>query len=95
MGARSIHSRNTLLTLSLVVEWRKANRQAMGEWKAQISIRARQPLRAEPEEFATGENRKLGNPGEQMLEWAFEQLKDTGSTQNLLKYGIRRHGHRV
>src|SRR5216684_2806460 len=56
---------------------------------------ARQPLRAEPEEFAAGENRKLGNPGEQMLEWAFEQLKDTGYTQNLLKYGIRRHGHRV
>jgi hypothetical protein len=62
----------------------------MGEWKAQISVRVRQALRAELEEFATREKRKLGNLGEVILEWAFEQLKTAGSTQNLLKYGIRR-----
>ena len=67
----------------------------MGEWKAQISIRVRQALRAELEEFAAREKRKLGNIGEVILEWGFEQLKVAGSTQNLLKYGIRRHGTRT
>jgi len=67
----------------------------MGEWKAQISIRVRQALRAELEEFAAREKRKLGNIGEVILEWGFEQLKVAGSTQNLLKYGIRRHGPRT
>ena len=67
----------------------------MGEWKAQLSLRVRQALRAELEEFAAREKRKLGNLGELMLEWAFEQLKTAGSTQNLLKYGIRRHSPRT
>ena len=67
----------------------------MGEWKAQISVRVRQALRAELEEFAAREKRKLGNLGEVILEWAFEQLKTAGSTQNLLKYGIRRHEPRT
>ena len=67
----------------------------MGEWKAQISIRVRQDLRTELEKFAVRERRKLGNIGEVLLEWAFEQLKTAGSTQNLLKYGIRRRGPRT
>ena len=66
----------------------------MGEWKAQLSLRVRQALRAELEEFAAREKRKLGNLGELILEWAFEQLKAAGSTQNLLKYRIRPRSHR-
>ena len=61
----------------------------MGEWKAQISLRVRQALRAELEEFAARERRKLGNITELILEWAFEQLKVAGSTERLLKYKIR------
>jgi len=41
----------------------------MGEWKAQISLRVRQDLRREMEEFADKERRKLGNVGEVLLEW--------------------------
>ena len=61
----------------------------MGEWKAQISLRVRQALRAELEEFAARERRKLGNITELILEWAFEQLKTAGSTDRLLQYKIR------
>ena len=61
----------------------------MGEWKAQISLRVRQALRAELEEFAVRERRKLGNITELILEWAFEQLKTAGSTERLLKYKVR------
>ena len=61
----------------------------MGEWKAQISLRVRQALRAEMEEFAVREKRKLGNVGEVLLEWSFEQLKTAGSIDRLLKYKIR------
>jgi hypothetical protein len=61
----------------------------MGEWKAQISVRVRQALRTELEEFAAREKRKLGNIGELILEWGFEQLKAAGSTERLLKYKIR------
>lgn len=61
----------------------------MGEWKAQISLRVRQALRAELEEFAAREKRKLGNVGEVLLEWALEQLKAAGSIDRLLKYRIR------
>jgi hypothetical protein len=64
----------------------------MGEWKAQISIRVRQDLRTELERFALRERRKLGNIGEVLLEWAFEQLKAAGSTERLLKYKIRPSG---
>jgi len=64
----------------------------MGEWKAQISIRVRQDLRTELEKFAVRERRKLGNIGEVLLEWAFEQLKAAGSTERLLKYKIRPAG---
>ena len=61
----------------------------MGEWKAQISLRIRQALRSEMEEFAMREKRKLGNVGEVLLEWGFEQLKAAGSIDRLLKYRIR------
>ncbi|MGB7281336.1 MAG: hypothetical protein WBE13_03655 [Candidatus Acidiferrum sp.] len=66
----------------------------MGEWKAQISIRVRQDLRTELEKFAARERRKLGNIGEVLLEWAFEQLKTAGSTERLLTYKIRPPGAR-
>ncbi|HWZ99350.1 MAG TPA: hypothetical protein VN025_16450 [Candidatus Dormibacteraeota bacterium] len=61
----------------------------MGEWKAQISLRIRQALRVELEEFAAREKRKLGNVGEVLLEWSFEQLKVAGSIDRLLKHKIR------
>jgi hypothetical protein len=60
----------------------------MGEWNAQLSSRVRQDLRQEIEEFAAKERRKLGNLGEVILEWAFEQLKTAGSVKRLLKYQI-------
>lgn len=64
----------------------------MGEWKAQISIRVRQDLRIGLEDQAARERRKLGNLGEVLLEWAFEQLQSVGSTERLLRYRIRRDG---
>jgi hypothetical protein len=64
-------------------------RLAMGEWKAQVSIRVRQALGAELEDFAAREHRKLGNISEVLLEWAFEQLKLAGSTRRLQKFKIR------
>lgn len=60
----------------------------MGEWKAQISLRVRQALRSELEQFAARERRTLGNVTELILEWGFEQLKTAGSTERLLKYKI-------
>jgi len=60
----------------------------MGEWKAQISLRVRQDLRREMEEFAVKERRKLGNLAELILEWAFEQLKVAKSTNRLLTYQL-------
>lgn len=44
----------------------------MGEWKAPLSLRVRQALRAEMEEFAARERRTLGNIGELLLEWSIE-----------------------
>ena len=61
----------------------------MGEWKAQISLRVRQALRTELEEFAAREKRKLGNVGEVILEWGFEQLKAAGSIDRLLRYKVQ------
>jgi hypothetical protein len=66
----------------------------MGEWKAQISIRIRQDLRSELEAFAERERRKLGNIGEVLLEWAFEQLKVAGSTERLLSSKVTPGGRR-
>jgi hypothetical protein len=56
----------------------------VGIWKAQISLRIRQEVRRELEEFAAKERRTLGNLGEILVEWAFEQLKFAGSTERLL-----------
>lgn len=61
----------------------------MGEWKAQISLRVRQALRMELEQMAARERRKLGNLGELVLEWGFEQLKEAGSTERLLQCRLR------
>jgi len=62
----------------------------MGEWKAQVSVRVRQELRRELEEYAARDKRKLGNLGEVLMEWAFEQLKAAGSTERLLKFRIKK-----
>jgi hypothetical protein len=61
----------------------------MGEYKVQLGLRVRQALRVELEEFAAREKRKLGNVGEVILEWGFEQLKAAGSIDRLLRYKIR------
>ena len=61
----------------------------MGEWKAQISVRVPQALRIEMEQFAARERRTLGNLGELLIEWAFEQLKAAGSTERLLKFALK------
>ena len=61
----------------------------MGEWKVQVSIRVRQALRTELEEFAIREKRKMGNLAELILEWGFEQLKAAGSTDRLLRSKFR------
>jgi hypothetical protein len=60
----------------------------MGEWKAPISLRVRQDLRRDLEDFALKERRKLGNVGEALLEWGWEQLKVAGSIDRLLKFRI-------
>ena len=62
----------------------------MGEWKAQVSVRVRQELRRELEEYAARDKRRLGNLGEVLMEWAFEQLKAAGSTERLLKFRIKK-----
>lgn len=41
------------------------------------------------ESFAAREKRSLGNLGELLVEWGFEQLKAAGSTDRLLQSGIR------
>lgn len=61
----------------------------MGEWKAPLSLRVRQQLRTGLEEFAARDRRTLGNLGEVLLEWSFQQLQVAGSTERLLKYKIR------
>ncbi len=61
----------------------------MGEWKAPLSLRVRQALRAEMEEFAARERRTLGNLGELLLEWSFVQLKVAGSMDRLLKVALK------
>lgn len=61
----------------------------MGEWKAQLSLRVRQELRREMEDFACADRRRLGNVGETLLEWAWEQLQVAGSIERLLKFSIK------
>lgn len=67
----------------------------MGEWKAPLSLRIRRDLRVELEQFAARERRTLGNVGELILEWGFEQLKLAGSTEQLLKSRIPPRGTRA
>ena len=57
----------------------------MGEWKAPLSLRVRNELRAQLEQYAAREKRTLGNLGELLVEWGFEQLKIAGSTERLGK----------
>ena len=61
----------------------------MGEWKVQLNLRVTEALKAELEAFAAREKRRLGNVGEILLEWSFEQLKAAGSIDRLLKYKVR------
>ena len=60
----------------------------MGEWKAPLSLRVQQALRAELEEFASQERRTLGNLAQLLLEWSLEQLKLVGSMDQLLKRSV-------
>jgi len=53
--------------------------------ESQVSFRVRQAFRDELAKFAAQEKRTLGNLGELILEWGFEQLKAVGSTHRLLK----------
>jgi hypothetical protein len=61
----------------------------MGEWKTALSIRVRRSLKDDLQKVADHEYRKLGNLGELLMEWSFEQLKAAGSTERLLKHKIR------
>ena len=58
----------------------------MGEWKTALSIRVRQSLKDDLQKIADREYRKLGNLGELLMEWSYEQLVVAGSTERLLKY---------
>jgi len=64
----------------------------MGEWMAQVSFRVRHDLRRELEASALREERTLGNFGRVLLKWAFEQYKEAGSTEKLLRCKIREKG---
>jgi len=46
------------------------------------------------EAFAEREKRKLGNLGEQLVEWAFAQLKVAGSLDRLLKFQLGKRDER-
>jgi len=46
----------------------------MGEWKAPISIRVGQALRAELEKLARRGKRNLGNISEVILGWGFSDV---------------------
>jgi hypothetical protein len=58
----------------------------MGEWKTALSIRVRRSLKDDLQRIADREYRKLGNLGELLMEWSYEQLIAAGSTDKLLKY---------
>ena len=64
-----------------------------GRMESTYQLRVRQDLRSRAGKVCRSrERRKLGNVGELLLEWAFEQLKAAGSTERLLKYKIRPTG---
>jgi hypothetical protein len=56
----------------------------VGEWKAQVSVRIRQTLRAEIEEFAARERRTMSNISELLLDWSIAHLKKAGTIDQLL-----------
>lgn len=56
----------------------------MGEWKAQVSVRIRQALRIEIEEFAAKERRTMSNISELLLEWSIAHLKKAGTIDLLM-----------
>jgi hypothetical protein len=62
----------------------------MGEWKAQLSLRVSQQFRRDLEAWAEKERRKPSAMGNELLEWAFEQLKVAGSLTRLLNYKLGR-----
>jgi hypothetical protein len=57
----------------------------MGEWKAQVSVRIRQALRIEIEEFAAKERRTMSNVSESLLEWGIAHLKTAGTIDRLMR----------
>jgi hypothetical protein len=57
----------------------------MGEWKAQVSVRIRQALRIEIEEFAAKERRTMSNVSESLLEWGIAHLKTVGTIDLLMR----------
>lgn len=57
----------------------------MGEWKAQVSVRIRQTLRIEIEEFAAKERRTMSNISELLLEWSIAHLKKAGTLGLLMR----------
>jgi uncharacterized protein (DUF1778 family) len=61
----------------------------MGDWREQVSLRVKEDLRREIEEWASRERRSLGNFTQLMVDWAFEQLKIVGSMKRLLKFSER------
>jgi hypothetical protein len=60
----------------------------MGEWKTALSIRVRRSLKDDLQKIADREYRKLGNLGELLMEWSYEQLVAAGSSEKLLKYKL-------
>ena len=64
----------------------------MGEWKTALSIRVRRSLKDDLQKIADREYRKLGNLGELLMEWSYEQLVAAGSSETLLKHKIPRPG---
>lgn len=61
----------------------------MGQWKVTLTMRLRPELKDGLADVANREHRTLGNLGEILMEWAFEQLRIAGSTERLRKYKIR------
>ena len=57
----------------------------MGEWKSQVTVRVRQTLRAEIEEFAAKERRTMSNISEVLLEWSIAHLKKAGTIDQLVR----------
>jgi hypothetical protein len=56
----------------------------MGEWKAQVSVRMRQTLRTEIEEFAAKERRTMSNISVLLLAWSIAHLKKAGTIDLLV-----------